>query len=304
MGARLDFLRELLFVLRNVPALAQRYKKRSVFAALTLCLSIGSMLAKHGLFATASTAQTVLQYIFWVGVGVTVLVFCLAFVDLIMNRLSFDDLVCTNVSVDAYYHVPSKGMYELVQHTHCCNRTGNPVSKLADVCDGYYQQLTSWAVKYSFKSASSAMLEIPTDPVREVIKNNYQSGEVYFYHESARFNPPLQHGETGDIAYRMSAALAQIEASAFTGNGTVFYRGVDYPTLRYFVTIHAPAGYEVECLEWGVIDAGGRKLTKQTDDQAEPKIAPSQALLQWSVSLPKKHLRYMLKFKFNDRKWT
>jgi hypothetical protein len=298
----LDFLRELFFVLRNVPALAHRYKKQSIFAAIFLCLSIGSIMAKNGLFANDSTVKTVLQYLSWVGEALTALVFLLAFIDLARNRLSFSDLVCTSLSVDAYYHIPSEEIYELVQRECCRNRTGLAVRNFAEVSDGYYENVPSWTVNHQFSSAAKVKLKALTQ-TSEARKNNFGSGDVYFYRQPMEFEPPLPSGANIEVVCKITAKGAAVDASAFT-DGTVFYRGVDYDTLHYYMTIHAPVGYEVCLLDWGVFDSSGAKLSKETDNQEEPKVTFSGALLQWRVALARKHLRYMVKYRFDAFKYS
>lgn len=301
-GASLDFLRELFFVLRNVPALAHRYKRQSFFAVASLVLSAGSTLVKNGLFTEDSTTHAVLKWIAWAGMGLTAMLFCLAFIDIIKNRLSFNDLVSTSVSLDAYYHPLDEETYELVQCQHCINRTHMPVRNFAEISDGYYDDISSCTLDYRFDTTARTELVALTSSC-EPRWDNFGSRRLYVYRNTMEFSPPLQSSAGFDLIWKIIAKGGGVEAAAFD-KGTTFYRGVDYDTLQFYLTIHAPAGYEVCLLDWGVCDSSGSKLTEETGDQEKPQTAPSGALLQWRVSLARKHLRYMLRYRFDAHSWT
>jgi hypothetical protein len=301
----LQFLQELWFVIKHVPELAQRYKKSSIVAALFLILSVASDLVKNRLFSSASIQATVLYWISVASLAFTGFVFLLAFVDLIKNRLHFVDLVCTNVAVDAYYHAPGEQAYELVTRLQGSNRTSASVRNFANLGDGYYEKISQWSVQHKLVSTPAVELLLHPLSSGDARANNFLSSQktIFMYQNSAEFKPPLSKGSTFDLVYRISASGAPIEAAAFTTDGTLFALGVEYDTLRYHIAIHAPQDYKISLWESGVLDPNGAIIADETKRQKKPEVSISGSLLQWHISLAKKHLRYMLKFRFEAHGW-
>ena len=300
----MEFLRELWFVLENVPSLAARYQKLSLWATVFLLLSVASVIVKNRFFASKRTEQTVLTFLSRTTTALTALVFVLAFVDLAKNRLPFDDLVCTDIGVDAYYHVPGDNQYELVQRQKCSNRTDHSIRNFVSLRDGYYERVPNWMAQSRLVSSSARIKFALLTRSEEERKNDIGGSKtLYLYRQTAEFDPPLPSGGSIDLVYHLSASGAPIELSAFSDDGTVFYRGVDYDTLIYDLTIHAPVGYEVFLLDWGVMDSSGTRATDEIGRQTAPHVAASGGLLQWRVLLARKHLRYMLRYRFEPYGW-
>jgi hypothetical protein len=301
----LDFFREILFLLQNVPALAHRYEKQSFFAGAFLLVSIASALAKNNLFPPPSALGAFLKWISAGALVLTGLAFVLAFIDLAKDRLPFDDLVCTDITDDAYYHKPEEQTYELVQRCRCTNRTNASIRNFAPLQDGYYQDVPAWNVQYALIGRPSVQLDVIKPFEHEVRKNNFPGGNGFFYiyRANTEFNPPLPPGEGIDLIYGLSASGAAVEAGAFSSSGTVFARGVEYDTLNYYVTIHAPPGFEVKLSSFGVLDPSGIVLADETQRQRKPEVSASGGLLQWRVSLARRHLRYMVGYRFEAYGW-
>jgi hypothetical protein len=300
-----QFLKELWLVLKAVPYLANRYKKQSYVAATTLLLALTSDLVKNKLFASASTTASVLTWTSRVSLGLTGLVFLLAFLDLMKNRLSLTDLVCANASVDAYYHEPKDQLYELVKRLECTNRTDLPIRSLASIRDGYYEEIPDWSIQHALleKPSVELLIHMPSKGIPR--GSNFPGGNknIYFYEASAEFNPPLPVGSKFDLVYRITAKGTSIEELAFSNEGTLLAVGVDYDTLSYQINVHAPMGYKISLRVWGVVDANGIQNASETDRQKKPKVSTSGGLLQWQIYLAKRHLRYMLKYRFEPYGW-
>ncbi|HEU5322977.1 MAG TPA: hypothetical protein VFX28_19385 [Methylomirabilota bacterium] len=294
----MDFVREVWYVLQNVPAVAHRYQAHALWAAVTLVLSVASFALKSRLLGVGPKRRKVLKWVSAASAAVTAAVFVLAFVDLVRHRLPFDDLVCTDVAVDGYYRVPQDMAYELVERYRCSNRTGASIRNFAPLQDGYFEQVPAWKVEYTLIGRPAVQLVVHRSPGPEARKNTFPGGgaTLYVYRASAEFEPALPPGESIDLVYRLSARGAPVEAAAFSHAGTVFARGVEYDTLSYHVTIHAPSGYEIRLRDWGVLDAGGRLVDAETRRQDAPRVSPAGGLLQWRVSLARRHLRYMLRY--------
>lgn len=301
----MQFLEELWLIIKAVPHLVHRYKKQSYFAAAFLILSIGSDLVKNKLFASASTTGTILTWTSRISLGLTVLLFLLAFIDLLKNRLSLNDLVCTKASVDAYYHEPAAQQYELVKRLQCSNRTGTPIRGFADIYDGYYEMVPDWTVQHALLEKPSIEFKLHTPPKYTVRKSNFPGSdkEIHFYEISSEFEPPLPAGAKFDLVYRILAKGAPIEQSAFTNNGTQFVVGVDYDTLNYQICIHAPMGFKISLRGYGVLDVEGIQIEHETSRQKKPEVSVSGSLLQWQIYVARKHLRYMLKYRFEPYGW-
>lgn len=301
----MQFLRELWFVLVNVPELAHRYQNHSVFASIFLAVGVITRLVKNQFFADASMQQTLLKWISISGFCLTGLAFLLAFVDLVEHRLSFDDLVCTDVSVDAYYYPPEGKLYELVKREKCRNRTESSIRNHATLRDGYYEHVPEWHVQSKLLEGPSVQFIIQPISLGQRKDNNFpgSSKVIYLYQASGDFKPPLPSGTGYDLVYRISASGAPVEESAFSEDGTVFALGVDYDALKYTVAIHAPVGYKIHLWEHGVLDANGRLKQDETSRQEEPKVSPSGSLLVWTITLARKQLRYMLKYRFETYDW-
>jgi hypothetical protein len=288
----MQFLKELWFVLLSAPALYHRYEKNAIWAALFLLISIASFLVEH-------------WFPRWVGIlvwgrraslGLSCLLFILAFVDLAKSRLPFDELVCSDIAVDAYYHLPEEKSYELVQRQQCMNRTDHPIRELHDLRDGYYEKIPDWKIDASVVQGPAGVRVAYFDTNESEYKNYIGDQNVYLYWRKVEFDPPLASGTDVDMVYRISAKGVPIEAQAFS-TGTVFYRGVDYDTLTYRITIHAPPGYRFDLLDWGVVDSNGRRNSSETERQKDPRVKGSGGDLEWRVILARKNLSYMMKYK-------
>lgn len=144
----MEFWKEILFLLRHVPTVASRYKKRAVWMGILVALSVASRLVKNNFFASASTSKLVLHWTSFASLLIMGLLFALAFIDLLRNRVSLNDLILTTVTADAYYHQQDENAYELVEHHHYVNRTSNPISELPMIQDGYREQLQDWRFEY------------------------------------------------------------------------------------------------------------------------------------------------------------
>ncbi len=270
-----------------------------------LVVSIAVTLIKNNFFASPSTQRTLLKWISTGSLALTGLAFVLAFIDLAKNRLPFDDLVCTDITDDAYYHRPEEKIYELVQRCRCTNRTHASIRNFAPLQDGYYEEIPTWNVQYGLIGRPPVELVVLKPFEHEVRKDNFPGGKgvFYLYRANAEFDPPLPPGEGIDLIYRLSASGAAVEAQAFSNSGTVFARGVEYDTLNYYVTIHAPPGFEVKLSAFGVLDPSGLLLPGETQRQKKPELSASGGLLQWRVSLARRHLRYMLSYRFEAYGW-
>ncbi len=300
----MQFVREISFLLLNVPALAHRYQSQSVLAAVFLVLSAASILIKNRLVDDASTRRTWLKWIARTSLVLSVMMFVLAFIDLVKNRLSFDEIVCTDISDDAYYHVPEGKTYELVERFRCSNRTGASVRNLADLSDGFSERISSWTPEFKLLGRPSVALVIHK-PSESLWKSNYAggTGTIYLYRASAEFDPPLSPGAEFDLVSKLTAHGSPVETAAFSTSGTSFVQAVPYETLSYYVTIHAPPGFEIRLRNWGVIDQGGLLVADETQRQEKPNVSPSGGLLQWRVSLTRLNLRYMLSYWFEAYGW-
>jgi hypothetical protein len=300
-----QFAQEVWFLVINVPALAHRYQKQGIWVAVFLVLSISSTLVKNRLVGDASIRRQVMRLISWGSWIVTSLIFLLAFVDLVKDRLFFDEIVCTDISDDAYYHVPTEKAYELVERYRCSNRTGASVRNLPDLSDGYSEKIASWTAEYRLLGRPSVELVVHTPSPEQIWKDNYVggSGEIHMYTASAEFQPPLAPGAEFEFVSRLSASGSPIEVDAFSPKGTMFAQALSYETLNYYLTIHAPEGFEVRLKNWGVIDQGGVLLPDETESQDTPKVSFSGELLQWQVSLGRPNLRYMLSYWFDAYGW-
>jgi len=134
----------------------------------------------------------------------------------------------------------------------------------------------------------------------EVRKSNFSGGAktIYLYQANAEFQPPLPPGDRVDLLYEVLSTGTTVEEAAFSNDGTMFVGGVSYDTLTYIITVHAPPAHEIQLRDWGVINANGDKIPEETDHQKKARVCVSSGLLQWRVSLARKHLRYMLKYRF------
>jgi hypothetical protein len=293
-----DFFQELWFIVVNVPNLAHRYQGESIWATASLVISIASTLIKNRLAESDAMRRDVLKWLSRASMGVTVLVFVLAFVDLARTRIPFDDIVCTEIAADAYYHAPGEKTYELVERYACSNRTNTSIRNFASLQDGYFERIPVWDVQYKLLGSPSVELVVRKRTEPELRRNNYPGGPeiVYYYGATAEFVPPLSAGAGIDLVYKLSAIGTEVEKAAFTKSGTVFARGVPYGTLRYSVTIHAPPGYEVKLRDWAVMDPSGRLIPEETQRQTGPRSTHSDGSLHWSVSLARRHVRYMLRY--------
>lgn len=223
----------------------------------------------------------------------------LAFVDLVRNRLPFDDLVCKEKTIDAYYHVPAEKSYETVVRMQCINRTNQPIKNFAPIQDGYYERIPNWKCQHGL--LGSPQVNVVVHKANEEIRESNLPGgakTIYLYQASSEFKPPLPSGDRVDLLYRVLATGAAVEEAAFSDDGTMFVGGVDYATLTYIITVHAPPAHEIQLRDWGVINANDDKIPDETEHQKKAHICVSSGLLQWRVSLAKKHLRYMLKYRF------
>jgi hypothetical protein len=295
------FLQEVWFAVQNTPALASRYEKHALFALFFFVVSVAARLVKNRFFSSSSRRRTALTWLSRTSLALTGLAFVLAFIDLVKNRLPFDDLVCTDVAVDAYYHSPRDQSYELIQRERCFNRTDHSVRNYADLRDGYYEKIPHWQVTPVLLSCTARVKFAPIVRTDEERRNDIGGARtLYFYRESAEFDPPLPSGSSYDLEYEISARGVPVDAAAFSNEGTVFYRGVDYDTLNYYLTIHAPSGYFIEMTDWGVFDSAGAKLSEETGRQKEPHVSVSGSLLEWRVSPARRHIRYMLKYRITS----
>jgi hypothetical protein len=301
----LKFLEELWLLLKNVPTLSHRYKKKSFFAAIFILLWVATTLVKNQLFASASLQAKLLTWTSRVSLALTGLVFVLAFVDLVKDSLPLDDLICTDFSHDAYYHLPAEQAYELVVREKCENRTDTPIRNLAAIGDGYCEKLGKWKIEYKLLGTPSVQLDIQTISEGVPRTNNFggNANTIYCYRASAEFTPPLPSGSGFDLVYRISASGVPIEVSAFSIDGTLFANGVEYNTLRYHITIHAPQGYKIVLREWSVVDADGKPMEHENARQKKPVLDISGGLLQWRITLAKKHWRYKLRYRFEAYGW-
>jgi len=294
----MQFLKEIWFVLLSTPDLYHRYEKHTIWAALFLFLSIGTFLLEHWF----PTRRELLVWARRVSLGVTALLFILALVDIAKSRLPFDELVCSDVAVDAYYHLPEDKAYELVQRQRCVNRTDHPIRALRELRDGYYEKISHWRVDgHVINGPAGVELSLLQDD-KALYKNYIGDKDVYLFWRRAEFDSPLPSESEVDMVYRISAGGVPIEAEAFS-NGTVFYRGVDYDTLSFDLAIHAPAGYRFQLLDWGVADANGHRISSETERQKEPEVTGSGGHLEWHVVLARKELSYMMKYKISPYNW-
>jgi hypothetical protein len=294
-----DFARELWFVIQHAPSLAHRYQAHALWAGVFLVLSMASMVAKT--LVIAPVREMLLKRISAVSSVVTATIFVLAFIDLAKTRLPFDDLVCESVAVDAYYHPPADRSYDLVERYRCSNRTSQPVRNLRAFQDGYYERIPTWSFTSKLLSPATVQLNLirrSSEPDQRA--SNFQGGgdTLYVYGATMEFQPSLPSGEAFDLVYRMSAQGAPVEGAAFTNKGTVFARGVEYGTLDYYVTIHAPVGYAIQLRGWQVVDPDGHPIPDETNRQRRPTVTAGGNLLQWRVSLARRHLRYTLQYAF------
>lgn len=298
----MDFLRELFFLLRNVPTLAHRYQAESLWATTSLVLAIATTLIKNNFLADASVTARLLTWFSRISYAATALAFIFAFIDLAKARLPFDDIVCDTVAVDAYYQPPAARTYDLLERLHCTNRSHNSIRNFAPIQDGYYERIPTWTVTYKLLGRPTVKLALVNQTEAELRKNTFPGGgtTLYVYRATTEFQPDLPAGEMIDLVYKIAARGAPVEIEAFSAAGTLFARGVEYNTLSYYVTIHAPPGYEIRLRDWGVIDPGGRPVAAETARQEKPQLSSTGALLQWKVSLARKHLRYMLKYAFES----
>lgn len=303
----MQFLREIWFILQNTPALYHRYEKQFFFASLFMGLAILANLLKYRFVGNSANREKVLKWISGISLCLSVLVFLLAFVDLAKSRLPFDDLVCTDIGVDAYYYVPQDWHYELVQRQKCNNRTDHSIRNFADIRDGYYQEIPKWDAQFALApNKDNVKLAALGRSYEE--RKNYVGGPgtpttLFAYWQKTEFDPPLAEGSDIDLVYKISARGAPVEVGAFLSDGTVFYRGVDYDTLHYYLTIHAPSGYQIDLREFGVLDSGGHHDSTETDRQERPHVSASGELLEWHITLARKHLRYMMRYRIRPYAW-
>ena len=299
------FLREFWFVLVNVPSLAHRYENQAFWSVVFLFLSVASTLVKNRLFTSPSIRRNVITWIARISLAITGFIFLIAFVDLAKNRLPFDDLVCSDVASDAFYHPPEDKAYELVNRVNCTNRSEETIRNFAPLQDGYYEAIPNWTVKTKLLGNPSVDLLVHLHPGPVVRKNNFPGGkDIYFYQATSEFDPPLGIGQKIDLVYEISAGGTSVEQSAFSRDGTVFIGSVDYDTLTYHLTIHAPLGYSIEMQDWGVLDAGGKLVAFENYRQEKPSVSTAGSLLQWHVSPARRHLRYMMKYRFIQYGWS
>jgi len=298
----MDFIRECWFILQNVPSLAHRYQSESILAAVFFVLSIAaafiSTIIKHRLTDRAPTWEKILKWVSGLSGALTVLVFVFAFVDLVKARLPFDDIVCSDIALDAYYHPPEEKTYELIERFKCANRTNSSIRNFATLRDGYFEKIPSWTLRYSLLGRPPVNLIVHVQSQPEERANNFAGGQpiFYLYRATSEFNPPLPAGTDIDLVYELAAGGAPVEAAAFSDAGTVFARGVDYDTLNYSVAIHAPPGYEIRLRGWGVLDPNGQLQSEETRRQRTPQLSTTGSLLQWQVSLARRNLSYMLRY--------
>jgi hypothetical protein len=294
----MQFLKEVWFVLLSAPALYHSYEKNAIWAGVFLLISVTSFLIKHWL-------PRWLGILVWgqrISLGLTCLLFILAFVDLAKSRLPFDELVCSDVAVDAYYHLPQEQSYELVQRQKCINRTDHPIRELRDLRDGYYEKIPDWRIDASVIQGPPGVKLGFFEEDEGQYKNYVGDPIVYLHWRKVEFDSPLPSGSDIDMVYRISAKGVPVEAQAFS-TGTVFYRGVDYDTLIYHIAIHAPAGYRFDLMDWGVVDANGHRNASETERQEEPQVTGSGGDLEWRVILARKNLSYMMKYKIVEYSW-
>jgi hypothetical protein len=145
----MDFVREILFLLRNVPTLAHRYQAESLWATTSLVLAIGTTLIKNNFLANAPVQARLLKWFSRISYAATALAFLFAFIDLAKARLPFDDMVCDSVAVDAYYQIPAARSYDLLERLRCTNRSHNSIRNFAPIQDGYYEKIPAWTVNSS-----------------------------------------------------------------------------------------------------------------------------------------------------------
>jgi hypothetical protein len=189
----------------------------------------------------------------------------------------------------------------LVQRQKCNNRTDHSIRNFADIRDGYYQEIPRWDVQFALAPNKDAVKLVAFGSSLHEERKNYVGGPgtpttLYAYWQKTEFDPPLAEGADVDLAYKISARGAPVETGAFSRDATVFYRGVDYDTLHYYLTIHAPPGYQISLKDFGVLDSGGHHDSTETDRQEKPQVSASGELLEWHVTLARKHLRYMMKY--------
>lgn len=294
----MQFLKEIWFVLLNVPALYQRYEKQAIWAGIFFLLSVATFVLERWF----ETHKTLLMWTRRVSLGLTALLFILAFVDLAKSRLPFDDLVCSEVEVDAYYHLPEEKSYELVQRQRCMNRTDVAIRDLRDIRDGYYENIPEWRVDGHVVQGPEDVRLAFISGVKQHLTNYVGQPDVSFYRQQVEFNAPLPSGADVDMVYRISAKGVPVDAEAFS-NGTVWARSVDYDTLLYHLAIHAPAGFRFNLLEWGVVDRNGKRDSAETDRQKEPQLTGSGGQLEWHLVLARKNYSYMLKYRIAPYQW-
>lgn len=299
----MEFLKEIWFLLKHVPAVASRYKKKSFWVILFAALSAISRLVKNNFFTSASTTHLSLHWLSLASLVLSGLVFVLAFIDLLRNRISLSDLVLTTVTADAYYHAPDENAYELVERLHYVNRTDGPIANLPMIQDGYTEPLQEFKFEYHLQHVPEMGLTTHVENVDQRDSQIEGLGNLHLYRVSAAFAPALASGDDVDLFYRFSAKANRIEAAVFTPNGTVFARRVEYDTLLYCITIHAPQGYNAYLLGWEVKDADGAKKESETRRQEKPRVNEAKNLITWPVTLARKNLRYMLKYKFESYDW-
>lgn len=295
----MQFLKEIWFALLNAPVLYERYEKKAILTVVFLLLSVATFLLEHWF----QTYKKLLVWIRRVSLVLTSLLFILAFVDLAKSRIPFDELVCSDVEVDAYYHLAEDKSYELVQRQQCINRTDHAIQDLRDIRDGYYEKIPDWRLDGQvFHGPAGVRLAFISEDQTHDYKSYVGQANVYLYWRKVEFSPPLPSGADVDMVYRISARGVPVEAGAFS-NGTVFSRGVDYDTLLYNIAIHAPAGFRFDLQDWGVLGYDGRRDSAETDRQKEPQVTGSGGQLEWHLVLARKHVSYMLKYKIVPYEW-
>ena len=209
------FLSEVWFVIQHVPELAHRYENYAIFATVFLVLSLATKVAKSRLVSKEEQPKRLLKWLSAATWGLTVLVFALAFIDLVKDRLPFDDMVCTNISVDAYYHPPDEQTYDLIERAQCSNRTPNPIRNFAPLRDGYYQKLDHWTVQAALLNHPGSDFRLHSSEQPEERKNMLPhpgTDTLYLYQASAEFLPPVDSGADIDLVYKISAFGGHVEA--------------------------------------------------------------------------------------------
>ena len=285
-------------VFHTLVLLVNRYLKR-VLASIALILVSGgaSVINDLGLKHNPAGYNTYLV-LTYAPVIIVVLIILFTIIQLIIER-SRNNLIQEHMFVNCYYDTIDR--YQLVTRQILRNAGNTSISELVGIKEGFLNKPYDISINSNVSDSlvgHNINLSDHASEKERLLVNGGRPDRVHLFEWHADIVPPISPKETIQINTIISSK--GVESDAFKNSGTCFAWRLFYKTIHLTIYIHAPAGYIAILFDHSTTDESGKEITSLKYRSGNPKVINNGTLIQWDVYFPEQHLRYGMRYKFEQ----